>query len=72
MNEQKNLWEKFLDLFGAFTSKFEKLEDTIKAKTGIHIPIGTIVGGIILFASVYLFLKVVLGIINYKLHSGDY
>lgn len=72
MNEQKNLWEKFLDLFGAFTSKFEKIEDSIKAKTGIHIPIGTIVGGIILFASVYLFLKVVLGIINYKLHSGDY
>ena len=72
MNEQKNVWEKFLDLFGAFTSKFEKIEDSIKAKTGIHIPIGTIVGGIILFASVYLFLKVVLGIINYKLHSGDY
>lgn len=72
MNEQKNLWEKFMDLFGAFTSKFEKLEDTIKAKTGIHIPIGTIVGGIILFASVYLFVKIVLGIIGHKLYTGDY
>lgn len=72
MNEQKNLWEKFLDLFGVFTSKFEKLEDNVKAKTGIHIPIGTIVGGIILFASVFLFVKIVLGIINYKLVTGDY
>lgn len=72
MNEQKSLWEKFLDLFGAFTSKFEKLEDSVKAKTGIHVPIGTIVGGIILFVSVFLFVKIVLGIINQKLVTGDY
>ena len=72
MEEKKNLWEKCLDLFGKFVSKFDKVEDKIKTKTGYRIPVGTIVGALILVTCVYLFLKVVLGIIGHKLFSGEY
>ena len=72
MNEKKSIWETCLDLFGKFTMKFDKIEDKIKTKTGHRIPVGNIVGGLILVVCIYLFLKVVLGIIGHKLFTGEY
>ena len=72
MNNNKTIWEKFLDYFSKFTGKFEKIEENVKLKTGLDIPIGNIVGGIIIFICVVLFVKIVLGIIGHKLYTGDY